>query len=101
MRSFNAIDWSKLPDEKLVLMTVSNISDNEQMKIADFLDTQALVFVKNGCYVGMSYNRGLRFGKHPAFLINGIWYIDEDKNAQHGWNDIILSLNELSLEVIK
>jgi hypothetical protein len=101
MRSFEKIDWSGLPDGQLVLMTASSISSNEKLQVADFLDTQALVFSKSGCYVGMSRDRGLRFGKHPASLINGIWFIDEDEKAQKGWSDTKLSSNDLSLELIK
>lgn len=101
MRSFDRINWPGLPDGQLVLMTVSSISDNEKLQIADFTDTQALVFAKNGCYIGMSRDRGLRFGKPPASLVDGIWLVDEDQKMQEGWGDTKLSSDEVVLGVIR
>jgi hypothetical protein len=101
MRSFDQVDWESLPEGKLVLMTVETIVKDATMAVADFRDVQALVFTKTGNYLGMSPTRGLRFGKSPASMQNGVWLVTEDMQAEQGWEDIQPATEDLSLEIIK
>lgn len=85
-----------------MLMTVQDLGDpRSKMSIADFRDVQALFFPKVGRWVGMSPARGLRFGSGPLEMVNGVWYCLEDVEAQKGHEDLTLSPDTLSLEMIK
>ena len=102
MRAFEKFDWSQVGEGDLVMMTVEELGDPDmKMKVADFRDVQALFLPKVGKWVGMSPSRGLRFGAGPARLINGVWYCSEDVTAQRGHEDMELSPESLSLEMIK
>lgn len=102
MRSFESFDWSAVGDGQLVLMTVQDLGDpKSKMSIADFKDVQALFLPKVVKWVGMSPKRGLRFGSGPLKMVNGVWYCSEDVEAQKGHEDLALSPDSLSLEMIK
>lgn len=102
MRSFENFDWSTVVDGELALMTVRDLGDpGEKMSIADFRDVQALFLPKVNRWVGMSPARGLRFGSGPLKMVNGIWYCLEDRSAQRGHEDMTLSPDALSLEMIR
>jgi hypothetical protein len=102
VRKFEDYDWSLLGEGQLVLMTVQDLGDpKSKMSIADFRDVQALFLSKVGKWVGMSPTRGLRFGSAPLKMVNGVWYCSEDVEAQKGHEDLTLSPDTLSLEMIK
>lgn len=101
MKTFAEYDWQSLPDGMLVLMTAPDLNDVTEMRIADFRDTQALVFNQTGNYVGMSRRSGLRFGRAPAIMKDGVWLVHEDSSSQSGWQNTQLSASTLSLAVIK
>lgn len=83
-------------------MTVQDLGDpKSKMSIADFKDVQALFLPKVVKWVGMSPKRGLRFGSGPLKMVNGVWYCSEDVEAQKGHEDLALSPDSLSLEMIK
>lgn len=102
MRRFEDFDWSRVPEGQLVLMTVESLNDpRAKMKIADMRDMQALAVAKNGCWVGCSPTRGLRFGRGPVRMVDGVWFCREDVESQKGSEDMPLSPDALSLEMIK
>lgn len=83
-------------------MTVPVLGNpREVMQVADFRDFQALFIPKFGKWVGLSRGRGLRFGKGPVRLVDGVWRCTEDREAQEGREDLVLSPDILSLETIK
>jgi len=102
VRPFERLDWNTVEDSNLVLMTVRDLGDpKEKMSIADFRDVQALFLPKVGKWVGMSPARGLRFGSGPLRMVDGVWYCQEDRGAQKGHEDMELSPEALSLEMIR
>lgn len=102
MRPFERFDWSALAEGQLVLMTVQDLGNpKSKMSIADFKDVQALFLPKVSRWVGMSPTRGLRFGTGPLRMVDGIWYCSEDVDAQRGNEDLVLSPEILSFEMIR
>lgn len=102
VRAFESFDWSAVKDGELILMTVEELGDPKaRMKIADFRDVQALFITEFKKWIGMSPSRGLRFGSGPPWLVNGIWYCAEDVVSQRGREDLSLSPEALSLEMIR
>lgn len=102
MREFEKFDFSTLQDGELALMTVPGLDDPHMtMRVADFRDVQALFLPEAGRWVGMSHMRGLRLGRGPLRLVDGVWLCAEDLLAQKGREDFKLSPEALSLEVIK
>lgn len=101
MRAFEDFNWSGLPAGELVLMTVESLGDPKAvMKIADFKDVQALYIPRVRCWVGMSPERGPRFGSGPLKMVDGIWYCVEDLESQKMFKDFQPSSNDMSLETI-
>ncbi len=102
MRAFERFDFSTLQDGELALMTVPELGDPKRvMQVADFRDLEALYLTDAKRWVGMSYRRGLRLGRGPLRLVGGVWICSEDVEAQKGREDLKLSPDALSLEVIK
>lgn len=102
MRAFDKVDWSQVPTGQLILMTVPSLGDPAMlMRVADFLDVQALYYPATARWVGMSPDAGLRFGTAPLRLVDGVWFCREDLAAQDGQGEIRLSPAVLSLEVIR
>lgn len=97
-----SIDWDVVPDDgTMVLLTVPDILDDITLCMADFKDDYALIFKKTGSYLGLTLTRGVRLGKGPAKMINGIWYINEDQNLQRVFPDIELEPEMVDLKLIK
>jgi hypothetical protein len=94
------IDWDIVPEEGLVLMTALELADSAPMFMADFRDSFALIYTKTGNYIGMSRDHGLQLGKSPR-MINGIWFLDEDKEIGAKHIDVQLLPDVLALERIK
>ncbi len=97
------IDWTLIGDgnQSMLLLTAGEISESGPMFVADFKDTHALVFKKTKNWLGLTKGRGVRFGKKPIRLINGVWYVTEDSTAQSGNENVELRPELLSLEPIK
>lgn len=75
MRPF---DWGLVPDAGLVLLTVAEVSDESLVCVADFRDTHALAYVPTNAFMGQSRTRGMRLGKLPLQMRDGIWFMEED-----------------------
>jgi hypothetical protein len=98
------IDWDLVPDDgTMVLLTVPDLLDDVDvpLQMADFKDDYALVFKKTGSYLGLTLSRGVRLGKGPARMVNGIWYINEDPYLQKIHADIELEPEMMALGLIK
>jgi hypothetical protein len=97
MRDF---DWKFVPVKGLVLLTVQEISIHSPVFIADHRDTHALAYTPTGGFIGQSLRNGMRLGKVPLRLIDGIWYMAEDEDSQRSHTAIQLSPDLLTLRVI-
>lgn len=99
MRDF---DWKYVPETGLVLLTVSEIAQDIGVSIADFRDSYGLSFKKNGGFIGWSRKGGgaMLLGRLPLRLVNGIWYMDEDIEAQEHYSNVQLELSMLELKLI-
>lgn len=96
------IDWNLVPDNGvMVLLTVPDLLDDVPLHMADFKDDHALIFKKTGSYIGLTLTRGVRLGKGPAKMINGIWYVNEDQQIQQSYPDIELDPEMVDLKTIK
>lgn len=71
------------------------------MYLADFRDTTALAYQKTRHFLGLSRNRGIRLGKHPLRMIDGVWYLTEDPESLMQIQDLQISHKELCLQLIR
>lgn len=95
-----SIDTSQIPDRNsLVLLTADDIAAGIPMMMADFRDTQVLVFVKTGNFIGMAIDGSIRLGCRPPRMINGVWYSREDTKVLN-FSDVVLEPELLTLEPI-
>lgn len=101
MRKIQISDTESLEDGQLALMTLKTISQNAPFFVADFNDIQAPIFTKTGSYFGWSSDRSVKFGKGPAKMINGIWVIEEDKDAIKNYENLSVDPNLIEMVMIK
>ena len=100
MREIQPEDLEFLQKGQLILLTLKTLAPREPLLAADFRDMQAPIFTKTGNFIGFSIDRVLKFGKKPARLINGIWFVDEETNIPKEYEDIIMDPVLLSMELI-
>lgn len=100
MREIQPEDLESLQKGQLILLTLKTLAPREPLLAADFKDMQVPVFVKTGNFIGFSIDRKIKFGKKPAVLINGIWFIDEETNISKEYENIIIDPSLLSMELI-
>ena len=95
------LDPSIIPsDGRLVILTVRDIGEDSQVMAADFRDTLALVYKPTGSYIGAGMF-GIRLGKRPIEMVNGIWIMPENSDLLRVHTNVRLSPDMLSLEMIK
>lgn len=97
MRDF---DLKLVPAEGLALMTAPDV-DGGPMYVADFRDSHALVYRATGHFVGFSRRKGLKLGRRPLRMVNGIWIMDEYSGDLRGHEHVELRPELLSLELIE
>ena len=96
------IDWDIVPNNgTLVLLTMQDIMNQARLYVTDFRDTHTLVFSKTGNFVGLTKDRGVRLGKRPLRMVNGIWYAVEDFDAQKVYKNMELCPEHLILGIIR
>jgi hypothetical protein len=95
-----AIDWDRIPEDKLALMTIREIVHGSPMLMADFRDSFALSFTKTGHFIGLSQTRGLQLGTQPH-MVDGIWFIREDVSVKERFVDVTLSEEAMTLRRIE
>lgn len=61
---------------------MQEVDEGYPMCIADFRDTHGLAFTKSGGFVGWSMTGGMRLGRPPFHLVDGVWYMHEDTKGQ-------------------
>jgi len=83
------------------MVTVPDLEGLGDMYLADFKDSQALAFKKTNHFLGLSRNRGIRLGRHPLRMIDGVWYITEDPEAKMAIQDLQISHEALCLRIIR
>jgi hypothetical protein len=101
MREIRISDTESLEEGQLALMTLKKIDPNERFFVADFNDIQAPIFTKTGSYFGWSSDRSVKFGKGPAKMINGIWIIEEDKDAIENYENLSVDPNLIEMIMIR
>lgn len=82
-------------------MTMEEPIDGEPLMIADFRDTHALFHKETGRFVGLTRRRGVRLGCPPLRLKDGIWYLNEDMKLGKLRQDIPITSDTTSLELIE
>jgi hypothetical protein len=95
------IDSALIPvDGSLVVLTSKDIATNSRLFIADFRDMLALVYKPTGSYLGAGHT-GIRLGKRPLEMKNGLWLMQEDVELRKTHSDVQVSPDMLALEMIK
>jgi hypothetical protein len=95
------IDSSMMNEEgKLVLLTSRDIADDSKFMAADFRDMQAFIYNPTGSWIGADM-QGIKLGKGPLNLINGIWYTDLDEELNRKHQHVRLSAELISFEMIR
>ena len=84
-------DYRLLPDEGMVLMTAREIDGLSPMYLADFKDTQVLIYKPTGNFIGFSADLGLRLCKGPPKMVNGMWIVHDDPIANGNHKNVKLS----------
>lgn len=95
MRDF---DWKYVPAKGLVLLTAVDLDSS--VCIADFRDTHAIAYKKSGGFIGQSWTGGMRLGRLPLHLVDGIWYMLEDGKSQSEHSEILLNPQSVILRII-
>lgn len=85
----------------LPVLTTREIHDSAKLYIADFRDSQCLVFIKSGNYICFSKTLGMVFGKGTPILRNGIWVCQIDKNVPDQYRDFTLSCDSIDFEMLR
>ena len=72
----------------MVLLTAEEAAYGSEVCMADFRDTHALFHEASGKFVGLCEDGAMRFGKLPLAMVDGIWYLEEDSDAQERYKDV-------------
>lgn len=72
----------------MVLLTAEEVNIDSEIGMADFRDTHALYHEKSGRFAGLCEDGSIRLGSSPLELVNGIWYLSEDIEAQKANPDL-------------
>ena len=100
MFNVRQIDLPMLQENgSLILLTSRDIAEDSPLYVADFRDIQALVYVPTGNWLGTD-GSGIRLGKGPLEMIDGVWYMEEDLVMKEKHHNIQLSPELLSFGVI-
>ena len=95
------IDSSLIPgDGSLVLLTARDLADDSVLMMADFRDMQAVVYAPTGSYLGIGAT-GVRLGARPLEMVGGLWLMKEDEGLRRAHENVRLSPDLLSLEMIR
>lgn len=93
------IEWGIVPpDSYLVLLTMERVEDGTPAFMADFRDDFGLFHPGLGRWVGLSQDRGVRFGSGTPELRDGIWYVAEDEGSEV--QDVRVSASDLVLRPV-
>lgn len=76
---------------------MERVEDGVPVSMADFRDDFGLFHPGLGKWVGLSRDRGVRFGTDPE-LRDGIWYVREDEAS--GVRDVRISASDLILRPV-
>ncbi len=68
-------------------------------QVVDFLDVHALAF--RGHVLGVDRAGAVRFGKRPLRMVDGVWVMREDPEAQRGSEDVRAAPEDLSMVVLE
>jgi len=91
---------SEFLSDSLLLLTMAEVVDGSALMAADFRDTHALFHSGTGRFIGLSRDRGIRFGSPPVRMENGIWVLEEDPELAETVKDVRISASDLTLKAI-
>lgn len=83
------------------LLTMERLGDGVPLMIADFKDTHALFHIESERFIGLTRNRGIRLGKPPLVMTDGIWFLEEDLEIEMKFRDLNVGSTNLVLRVIR
>lgn len=96
------VDWRLVPDGGiLVLLTMEELIDGEPLMMADFHDMRALYHKETGRFVGLTRRKRVMLGRPPLRLKDGIWYLNEDMELGKLRQDVPITSETASLELIE
>jgi hypothetical protein len=97
-----AVDWRLVPaGGALALLTMEDLVDGEPLMMADFRDVRALFHKETGRFVGLARDTGVRLGRPPIRLKDGIWYLIEDLELGRSRRNVPITSDTASLELIE
>jgi len=94
------IEWDMVRDDKLILLTSHDLTDDSIFMAADFRDMQAIRFNPTGSWIGVGVH-GFKIGTSQLEMINGIWYTTDDEVLNEKYKNIRLSSDMLSFETLE
>lgn len=94
MRNVSA-EW--IPEDGMVLLTLKTVLIQASFLIADFKDHQAAIFAPTGHFIGLTLDRGIRLGKRPAFMRNGIWLLHEETEVPSKYINARITIDNVVL----
>lgn len=75
------VEPERVPEDgELILLTVEDVRAGEELKMADFRDSYALFYEGADRWLGLS-REGVRLGKGPFRMWDGVWLCQEDREA--------------------
>ena len=83
----------------MAVLTTADLDPDGKIFIADFRDIHLLTY--EGHILGLTKTRGVRFGKRPLTMTDGVWYAQEDFKAQDGHDNVRIDHTHLTLEPIE
>lgn len=90
-----------IPKGGMVLLTLRSLYMQASFLVADFRDQQAAIFKPTGSFLGLTADRGIRLGKRPPFMRNGIWLLHEDTDLKEEYANARITIDNVVLGEIR
>jgi hypothetical protein len=94
------VEEDLIPLEGLAVLTCQRIDFRAPLFIADFRDQQILIFTPTGNPIGISIDRGMRLGRRPLQMRNGIWVMEEEEKIPEQYQDKELRAEDVAFSTI-
>jgi len=92
--------YDLLPDRGLAVLTAPDIDGSGPMYLADFRDSQVLIFKPSGHFLGFSRERGVLLCKGPLRMQDGLWTANPDEQANSSHTDVQLKAETLDFRAV-
>lgn len=84
------------PKGAMVVLTSGAVEDGGEAMAADFRDMAVLSHKASGALLGVS-SAGVRLCARPAFMVEGVWFAEEDHEACRRFPNLVLSPGDMVL----